>query len=76
MGLILKRSLLALPFVLAALPLIFLGPAPQGQVSLLNGPQISYSVEGLSRFASIAVKSWVSVMAAVLLAAVTRFLTF
>lgn len=73
MGLILKRSLFALPFVLAALPLIFIGPAPQGQVTLLNGLQISYSVEGLSRFASIAVKSWVSVMAAVLLAAVTRF---
>jgi len=73
MSLILKRSLLALPFVLAALPLIFAGPAPQGQVTVLNGLQITYSMEGLSRFASIAVKSWVSVMAAVLLAATTRF---
>lgn len=72
-GLILKRSLLALPFVLATLPLIIIGPAPQDQITVLNGLQITYSVEGLSRFASISVKSWISVMSAVLLAAITRF---
>ena len=70
---VLKRSLLALPFVLAALPLVFTGPAPLGHISVLNAPPLTYSVVGFYRFASIAIKAWVSVMAAVLLAATTRF---
>lgn len=73
MDLILKRSLSAMPFVLAALPLIFTSHTPQDQITLLNGLHITYSVEGLSRFSSIALKSWISVIAAVLLAATTQF---
>lgn len=69
-GYVLKRALLALPFVLAALPLIFTGPQPH--FPLFQGSQILYSPAGLGRFASIAVKSWISLQAAILLAATTR----
>jgi cobalt/nickel transport system permease protein len=68
-----KRAFLALPFVLAALPLIFTGPSPYGVISIFQGVQITYSPEGCERFASIAIKSWISVQAAILLAATTRF---
>lgn len=66
----LKRALLALPFVLAALPVLFtvpgapLAPLPLGLV--ITGT-------GLARFLSVAAKSWISVQAAVLLAATTPF---
>jgi len=72
-GYVLKRSSLALPFVLAALPLILTVPGP----SLFNlpvGPWIFYaSYPGLVRFFSIALKSWISVQAAIVLAASTSF---
>jgi cobalt/nickel transport system permease protein len=72
-GYVLKRSSLAIPFVLAALPLIFTVP---GQVSftLPLGPWIMHgSVPGLDRFISITLKSWISVQAAIVLAASTSF---
>ncbi len=72
-GFVLKRALLAVPFGLAAIPLIFIGPAPLQSWLISPGLQILYSPAGLERFASIAVKSWISVQAAILLAATTRF---
>jgi cobalt/nickel transport system permease protein len=72
-GFVLKRALLALPFVFAAVPLIFTGPPPYAALPFFQGLQLSYSPEGLGRFASIALKSWISVQAAILLAATTRF---
>jgi cobalt/nickel transport system permease protein len=70
---VLKRSLLALPFILAALPLIFTaGGNPLASFSI--GPwTLSVSQPGLERFISIALKSWISVQAAVVLAASTPF---
>jgi cobalt/nickel transport system permease protein len=69
-GYVLKRSALALPFVLAALPIIFSTKAP----ILAHLPWgLSISSVGLERFASIALKSWLSVQAAVVLAASTPF---
>ncbi len=68
-----KRALLAIPFVLAALPVIF---TVQGAelFSLPLGPwTLTASVEGLERFISIALKSWLSVQAAIVLSAVTPF---
>jgi len=69
-GYVLKRSALAFPFVLAALPVIF----------TVKGPILAHlpfglviSGMGLERFASIALKSWLSVQAAVVLAASTQF---
>jgi len=69
-GFVLKRALLALPFVLAAVPLIFTGPQPRYDLDVLG---LSYSPQGLERFASIALRSWIAVQAAVLMAATTRF---
>jgi cobalt/nickel transport system permease protein len=73
LGYVLKRASLALPFVLAALPVIF---TLDGQVlyTLVAGPwTLAATSEGLERFLSIAAKSWISVQAALLLAASTPF---
>ncbi len=70
---VLWRSFLVVPFILAALPLIFTGPPPRVALQLLQGFDVIYSPEGLGRFVSIVVRSWISVQAAILLAATTRF---
>jgi cobalt/nickel transport system permease protein len=72
-GYVLKRALLAFPFVLAAFPLIFTIPGnPLATISL--GPwTLSISQAGLERFISIALKSWLSVQAAIVLASSTPF---
>jgi cobalt/nickel transport system permease protein len=70
---VLARSSLALPFMLAALPLMFtsgvtvLGTLPLGFANL------TVYAEGLERFLSIAVRSWISVQMAVVLATSTPF---
>ncbi|OGN92942.1 MAG: cobalt ECF transporter T component CbiQ [Chloroflexi bacterium RBG_13_50_21] len=70
---VLKRSSLALPFVLTALPLILTIPG-KTLFNLSVGPWIIHaSVPGLIRFVSIAIKSWLSVQAAIVLAASTSF---
>ena len=70
---VLKRSALAIPFVLAALPLIFtVKGSPLFSIALGNWT-LSASQAGLERFASIAFKSWISVQAAIVLAASTPF---
>jgi cobalt/nickel transport system permease protein len=66
----LKRSLLALPFVLAALPVLFTGG---GEVIISLPFHLQVTVEGLAKFISITWKSWISVQAAILLSATTRF---
>ena len=52
------RALLALPFVLAALPLLFSGPPPLPIVALPAGCVLPLSLPGLERFAAIAAHSW------------------
>ncbi len=70
---VLKRTMLAFPFVLAALPLILTIPG-KALFSLPVGPwTIGASLPGLERFISIALKSWLSVQAAIVLAACTSF---
>jgi cobalt/nickel transport system permease protein len=72
-GAVLRRSMLALPFVLAALPVIFTldGPA---LLHLPLGPwALTITQPGLERFISVALKSWLSVQIAIVLAATTRF---
>ena len=68
---VLKRALIALPFALAAAPLIFTDPPPLEQITLWSGFQIAVSPAGAVRFASIALKSWISVQAAIVLSATT-----
>lgn len=70
---VLKRALLALPFVLAALPVIFtLAGSPLFSLSL-GSWTLTASQPGLVRFISIALKSWISVQMAIILSASTPF---
>ena len=73
-GYVLKRSALALPFILAALPIIF--TLDQGVIlfSFTLGPwTLNVYQAGLERFVSIALKSWLSVQMAIVLTASTPF---
>lgn len=72
-GFVLKRALLALPFVLAALPVIFTLPGPEMARFPLGPWLLAISTNGLERFTSIALKSWISMQAAVVLATSTPF---
>jgi cobalt/nickel transport system permease protein len=72
-GYVLKRSALALPFVLAALPLLFTVPGKSLLSFSLGTWDLTLSQPGLERFVSIALKSWISVQAAILLASTTSF---
>ncbi len=68
---VLKRSLLALPFAAAAITLVFTVPGPSlGSIPLLGW---AISETGLVRFISILLKSTISVQAAVLLMMSTHF---
>jgi cobalt/nickel transport system permease protein len=67
--LVLRRSALALPFILAAVPLMF---TRQGE-TLFSVPLLGWdaSRQGLEAVITILTKSWLSVMAAVVLTATT-----
>jgi len=72
-GYILKRALLAVPFVLAAFPLIFTSTG-ETLATIPVGPwTLNIYQFGLERFISIALKSWISVQAAIVLASSTTF---
>lgn len=70
---VLVRASLALPFVLSALPVIFTTTGTTLFSLPLGGWTLTASIEGLERFISIALKSWLSVQAAILLASSTHF---
>ncbi len=72
-GYVLKRSALALPFVLAAFPLVFTIPGAPFFTLSLSSLTIHASLPGMERFLSISIKSWISVQAAIVLAASTSF---
>lgn len=67
------RSLISLPFVLAALPLLFSGLEPRHRLEIFDQINLTISQPGLIQFFSIAIKSWLSLMAAILLSSTTRF---
>ena len=70
-GYVLKRSVLAAPFVLSALPLLFtVAGTPLAQ---LPGLGWTLSLEGLERFISLSVKSWISVQAAIVMSSTMPF---
>lgn len=68
-----KRSFIALPFALAAVTVIFTIPGyPVAAIQL--GPWTLVATDaGLIRFASIVIRSWLSVQMAILLVATTQF---
>lgn len=69
-GFYLRRALLAVPFVLAALP-VLVTQAGERVLELPFG--LAVTAPGLARFISVALKSWISVQMAILLAATTPF---
>jgi cobalt/nickel transport system permease protein len=72
-GYTLKRSLIALPFALAAATVLFSIPG-QPLAQLQIGPlHLVVTDTGLLRFTSILVRSWLSIQMAVLLVATTQF---
>ena len=73
LGYVLKRAVLAFPFVLAALPIIFTTPGTVWQELGISRWELIITLPGLVRFLSIAFKSWLSVQAAIILAASTPF---
>jgi cobalt/nickel transport system permease protein len=69
---VLRRSIIALPFALAAITLPFTVPGRAlATLPIFGGLEISEA--GTIRFASILIKSWISVQMAILLVAVTAF---
>lgn len=72
-GYVLKRAVLAFPFVLAALPVLFTLPGTPLFSLSLGVWSLTASQPGLERLISITLKSWISVQAAIVLAASTPF---
>jgi len=72
-GYVLKRALIALPFALAALPVLF-SAVGTPLLNLHLGPlSLTLTREGTARFASIVIKSWLSVQMAIVLVGSTSF---
>jgi cobalt/nickel transport system permease protein len=72
-GFVYKRAMLAAPFVLAALPLMFTVPGSALASFQIGGWTLTVTQPGLVRFISVALKSWLSVQMAIVLASTTAF---
>lgn len=70
---ILKRSIIALPFALAAFTIMFTMPGKALTTIDIGSWHLTISDTGLIRFSTILVRSWLSVQMAILLTATTRF---
>ncbi len=70
---ILSRSIVTLPFAIAAVSVIFSIPGPTLTTLVLGSWQLIITEPGLIRFASIMMRSWISVQMAILLTATTPF---
>lgn len=72
-GFTLKRSIIALPFALIAVTVLFSMPGKPLSTFHFLFWQFTITDAGLLRFVSILIRSWLSVQMAILLVAVTRF---
>ena len=72
-GYYLKRSAIALPFILAAVPLIFTVPGTSLFAFTIGTWEFTASIPGIERFFSIALKSWISLQMAIVLTSTTPF---
>ncbi len=70
---IITRSLIALPFALAAITAIFTLPGNPVYVWSIGPWTLTATDAGLIRFASILLRSWISVQMAIVLTATTQF---
>lgn len=68
-----RGAFVALPFLLAAVPLIFLREGATVAAFQVGPWHVTVSAEGLRGFATIALKSWLSVQVALLLTYTTPF---
>jgi cobalt/nickel transport system permease protein len=75
MGFVQRRAAVALPFALAAVTVIFSTPGRAVWAMSLWRRELAITDAGLIRFASILLKSWLSVQMAVVLTGTTRFPT-
>jgi cobalt/nickel transport system permease protein len=73
LALLLRRGLVALPFALAAVTVLFTLPGEPLLVIPLGRWELTISDAGLVRFLTIMLKSWLSVLMALLLSATTTF---
>jgi cobalt/nickel transport system permease protein len=73
LGYTLKRSLIALPFALIAVTVLFSIPGEPLLTFDMFSANLVITDAGLLRFISILIRSWLSVQMAILLVAVTRF---
>lgn len=73
LGFLLRRSWIALPFVLSAITLIFTVPGQTIAQLPFGNSALTISDQGLVRFISIVLRSWLSVQMAILLSASTAF---
>jgi cobalt/nickel transport system permease protein len=72
-GYLFKRSFVALPFALAAVTVLFTIPGTAVTTFSFFSHTITISDVGLVRFASIVIRSWLSVQGAIWLTATTQF---
>lgn len=70
---VLRRSLVALPFALAAASVLFVLPGPILWRGTVGPWTLTLTSTGLTRFLSILFKSWLAVQASILLTATTPF---
>lgn len=70
---VLKRSLLAIPFALAAFTIMFTLPGESMVDFSLGSWHLTITDSGFIRFLSIVIRSWISIQAAILLTATTKF---
>lgn len=70
---VLTRSILAAPFILAAFPLIFTVSGTPLASFTLGQCTFTISAQGVERLASIALKSWLSLQAAIVMSATMPF---
>ena len=75
LGFVELRALMALPFALAAVTVVFSTPGRSLFSMRVAGWDVALTDTGLVRFASIILRSWLSVQVAVVLTASTRFPT-
>ncbi len=72
-GRVQRRALVALPFALAAITVVFSTAGPTLFTLSLGGWQLRATEPGMIRFASILLKSWLSLQMAILLTGSTSF---
>lgn len=72
-GYLFKRSFIALPFALAAVTMLFTVPGTAVTTFPFFSHTVTISDAGLIRFASIVIRSWLSVQGAIWLTTTTQF---